>query len=294
MLSSARRARPSFHMLTETAVVPSDVITIRVDQIKVTKAWGGGLKYAYHCPKCREELVSNNDQALTGDRCPRCSTPFVFPQELRTAWRKYQDQRQQEDEAKQRAQAERQQRSAEQRAAAAQTATRVAASAVTTVRSQFDAVRRGQFSDSTSLLDIFDWRFKKYLTPWILRVTWVFVLFVTALWVVGNLFDILASWLPTTDLAFDDRVIDRRDIQGDLRPAKPILPRWLIEWMIRCGNSFARTLLGVAKIAAGAIILLLLRVVFEVAIVLFNIATTLTTIETDIRSHSRSDGGATS
>jgi hypothetical protein len=51
---------------------------------------------------------------------------------------------------------------------------------------------------------------------------------------------------------------------------------------------------GIAKIAAGAIMLLLLRVVFEVAIVLFNIATTLTTIETDLRSHSRSDAGSPS
>jgi len=271
-----------------------EAFTIRVDQIKVTKAWGGGLKYAYPCPKCREELVSNNDQALNGDRCPRCSTPFVFPQELRAAWRKYKDQRHQEDEAKQRVQAERQQRTAEQRAAAAQTATRVAASAVNTVRSQLDAVRRSQFADSTSILDIFDWRFKKYLTPWILRVTWVFILFVTALWVAGNLFDILSSWLPEMDWASNERAIDRRDGPGDLGPAKPGLPRWLIEWMIRCGSTIARTMFGIAKIAAGAIMLLLLRVVFEVAIVLFNIATTLTTIETDLRSHSRSDAGSPS
>jgi Zn-finger nucleic acid-binding protein len=274
--------------------MPPDVFTIRVDQIKVTKAWGGGLKYAYPCPKCREDLVSNNDQALTGDRCPRCSTPFVFAQELRAAWRKYQDQRQQEDEAKQRAQAERQQRTAEQRAAATQTATRVAASAVNTVRSQFDAVRRGQFADSTSILDIFDWRFKKYLTPWILRVTWLFILFVTALWVAGNLFDILSSWLPEMEWASNERAIDRRDVSRDFGPAKPILPGWLIDLMMRCGSSIARTMFGIAQIAAGAIMLLLLRVFFEVAIVLFNIATTLTTIETDLRSHARSDAGSMS
>jgi hypothetical protein len=144
------------------------------------------------------------------------------------------------------------------------------------------------------MFNIFDWRFKKYLTPWILRVTWVFILFVTALWVAGNLFDILSSWLPEMDWASNERAIDRRDIPGDLGPAKPVLPRWLIEWMIRCGSTIARTMFGIAKIAAGAIMLLLLRVVFEVAIVLFNIATTLTTIETDLRSHSRSDAGSPS
>ena len=51
------------------------------------------------------------------------------------------------------------------------------------VRSQFESVRGSQFVSSTSPLDIFDWRFKKYLTPWILRVSWLIVLLVAALWV---------------------------------------------------------------------------------------------------------------
>jgi hypothetical protein len=54
------------------------------------------------------------------------------------------------------------------------------------------------------------------------------------------------------------------------------LPLWI-------GYRLQRTLWSITAIAGGVITLLWVRVVLEIAVVLFNIATTLTAIETQIK-----------
>jgi Zn-finger nucleic acid-binding protein len=267
--------------------MPGDVRLIPTERVKVTKAWGGGLNYTYRCPKCKEQLSSSNEQVLEEDTCPTCSTTFAFGKDLQAAWVKYQNQQRQEEEEKKQTREQQRRKAAEQRTAAAQQASQVAASAVNTVRSKFEAVRKSQFASSSSYLDIFDWQFKKYLTPWILRVTWVLVLVAAGLWVIGNLFEIISYWLPAMEWGAEEAPAMARGIPREVKPAEPMLPLWLIRLVAKFGNSVAGTLYGIVKIAAGAIALLLLRVVFEVAIVLFNIATTLTTIEKDIKEHTQ-------
>ena len=261
----------------------AEVRVIPTEKIKVSKGWGGGLTYNYRCPKCKESLSSSNEQALLQDNCPTCSTTFVFSEEVQSFWKKYREQQREEEEAKKQAQAEQRQRAAAQRAAAAQQTSRVAASAVSAVRSQFDAVRNSQFASSNSILDIFDWRFKKYLTPWILRVTWLIVLFVAALWVIYQLFCFVGAWLPEVRWDTGGGGADFADQMRRQREpaAEPMLPIWFVA---RLFNSFW----AITQIALTAIVMLWIRVAFEVAIVLFNIATTLTGIENEIKDYSQS------
>ena len=250
-------------------------------KIKISKGWGGVLKYDFRCPKCGEVLSSSNEQALLEDNCPTCSTTFVFDEEVQAFWKKYRNQQRQDEEIKKQEQASKQQKAKAKRIAAAQQTNRIATSAVGAVRSQFDAVRNTQFASSTSILDIFDWRFKKYLTPWILRVTWLIVLFVAALWVIYQLFNFLAAWLPEVRWDTGMNVTDLADARNREPAAEPMLPFW---FKIRLFNS----LLAITKIAVTAIVMLWIRVAFEMAIVLFNIATTLTGIENQIKDYSRS------
>lgn len=264
-------------------LLSTQVHIIAADKIKVSKAWGGGLSYTYRCPKCKEALSSSNEQALLSDTCPTCSASFILCEEVQAFWRQYKERQRQEDDDKRRAQEEQRQKSAAKRAAAARQAGQVASTAVNTVRSQFEAVRSSQFVSSTSLLDIFDWRFKKYLTPWILRATWLIVLLVAALWVLYQSFSFMGAWLP--EMGWDTGVAN--DFAG--RPQRevsrePVLPFW---FQLRAMKS----LLAVTKIAATAIVMLWIRVAFEVAIVLFNIATALTAIEADVRKHTQSADG---
>ena len=100
-------------------VMPGDVRLIPTERVKVTKSWGGGLNYAYRCPKCKDQLSSSNEQVLQEDTCPTCSTTFAFGQDLQAAWVKYQNQQRQEEEEKKQAREQQRRKVAEQRAAAA-------------------------------------------------------------------------------------------------------------------------------------------------------------------------------
>ncbi len=250
-------------------------------QIKISKGWGGSLKYDFSCPKCGEGLSSSNEQALLEDDCPTCLTTFVFDEEVQAFWKKYRERQRQDEEIKKHEQKLKQQKAREKRVAAVQQTSRIASSAVGTVRSQFDAVRNNQFSSSTSILDIFDWRFKKYLTPWIIRVTWLIVLFVAALWVIYQMFDFLAAWLPEVRWDTGTNIADLADARNREPAAGPMLPFW---FKIRLLNS----IWAITKIALSAIVVLWIRVAFEMTIVLFNIATSLTGIENQIKDYSRS------
>jgi len=162
---------------------------------------------------------------------------------------------------------------------ASQTSSGNAASAIGTFRSQFDSVRRNNFASSESLLDVFDWKFSKYLTPWILRVTWVVVLVIAPLLVLLQLIQIVGIWLPDLQWTSDagSNVADRLDRAV---PRGPMLPWWFT-------GRVAATVWQISSIAGIAVAILWIRVVLELAIVLFNIATTLTTIEVEIKDNKR-------
>ena len=161
--------------------------------------------------------------------------------------------------------------------AAAQPASELAAAVIGSVRSQFDAVRRSNFATSESLVDILDWRFRKYLTPWILRVTWVIVLVLAPLWILLLLVQIVGIWLPDLQWTADAGSQAADQLRREtLR--EPVLPWW---FQMRV----AATVWQISRIAGTAVAILWVRVVLELAIVLFNIATTLTTIEAEIKDH---------
>jgi hypothetical protein len=132
-------------------------------------------------------------------------------------------------------------------------------------------VRQKRFKPATSWLDIFDWRFEKYLTPWIVRITWLVCLAVASIWLASILFFTLRSWLPERDSSEPPRQVLRPPSQTfEERSSFP--PMWLT-------SRVASTIAGFTGACFVVIVVLWIRVLLETAIVLFNIATTLTSID---------------
>jgi hypothetical protein len=130
------------------------------------------------------------------------------------------------------------------------------------------------FQESKSPLDIFDWKFEKYLTPWIVRITWIAVLVITTLWLFFVMVSFILSFLP-------DVVASAPPGSFGPSPRFPPSPRfetglagnawlWLTVFrIIAAATTFVSTIIG----------LLWIRVLLEGAIVIFHIAKTLASID---------------
>ncbi|MEX0641158.1 MAG: DUF4282 domain-containing protein [Pirellulales bacterium] len=142
--------------------------------------------------------------------------------------------------------------------------------AITTSTHRFRSAVRHRFRPASSWLDIFDWKFEKYLTPWIVRATWMICVCQAFIWLAVIVLFTLWSWVPDVESP-------RHDSQPAARYERPnpvtaSAPEWLTS---RIGSTVA----GLTAICVVVIGLLWIRVVLEVAIVLFNIATTVTSID---------------
>jgi hypothetical protein len=123
-------------------------------------------------------------------------------------------------------------------------------------------------------LDIFDWRFEKYLTPWIVRLNWIMALVLASMWIVfitgSTIWSMMPDNNPSASMA-RPRVSSPFSVQPP--PSNTgRLPAWLVVNAIKVGTA--------ATMIAGAIYMLLtLRLSLEFAIVIFNIAKTVESID---------------
>ena len=146
------------------------------------------------------------------------------------------------------------------------------------VHSRFRQSVRQRFRPSTSWLDLFDWKFEKYLTPWIVRATWVVCVALAALWL--SLIVFATVWAMVPDIESNSSERPNVPFEGPEFRA-PTLPRWL--------TARVASVLGGITLACSVILgVLWLRVLLETVIVLFNIATTLTSIDQKIQQSEES------
>ncbi len=135
------------------------------------------------------------------------------------------------------------------------------------VRSRMRSATLRTFRESNSPLDLLDWKFEKYLTPWIVRFTWLAVLTLAALWITLLTVSTVASLLPETDSS-------SRAIDYSFRSPQEAMPGhdWLwfmVYRVIGFGTAIAITIIW----------LLWVRVLLEFAIVVFNMAKSLASID---------------
>ena len=124
--------------------------------------------------------------------------------------------------------------------------------------------------DRLSVRDIFDFRFEKYLTPWIIRGYWILALVFAVLYLViatvDNVIDMMPGSQPKPGIAAKMPIDLGIDLPGVTRE-KTLWSRFtgfLWKWKYLVGTPVAVTLV---------------RIWCEMAIVLFNISNSLKVIE---------------
>jgi hypothetical protein len=132
------------------------------------------------------------------------------------------------------------------------------------LRGRYRSAALRTMSESKSPLDLFDWKFEKYLTPWIVRFTWLAVLIVTGLWLTFVGLSFILSFFP--ELAFSSSPFSRSPRIGISDDP------WL--WLL-----IFRVIGLCTTLIATIVSLLWTRVLLESAIVIFNIAKSLASID---------------
>ena len=142
-----------------------------------------------------------------------------------------------------------------------------------------------QLTLSNSVFDLLDFRFKKYLTPWIIRLTWILVLAWATICVLVILFGFVVSWLPSIQDATPSRPSQSSPFEDSPdEPSVEFDPSPITEWF----SQRLSASIGLVTLLFGIVLSVLwARVVLELAIVLFNIATTLGSINDKAESFER-------
>ncbi len=132
----------------------------------------------------------------------------------------------------------------------------------------------------TTLWDFIDLGFQHYLTPIIIKIIWALCLGLAALGLAVAAFAVIRSSFPESDHSQQSRSSDvRYDSRPTFQPSSS--PSAYEQW----STALVYKILGwIAFAISTAIILLIVRVICESIIVLFNIAESLTSIDKKTRA----------
>lgn len=126
---------------------------------------------------------------------------------------------------------------------------------------------------ATSWLDIFDWKFEKYLTPWILRLVWICCLVGAGFWLLLLTLSTIGSFFPM-ESSGSFRRASSSSVAGMLQ-AIPLIRSLGPETLVNIAKFFGFVIL----LTGATLFLLWIRVILESFIVIFNIATSLKSID---------------
>jgi len=200
------------------------------------------------CPFCNHAIANNATLAGQLVNCPRCRQNFHMPPAVPAP-------------------------------APAQTASPFEGMFDETPRSR--SSRRLQPVERFSIWYVFDWKFEKYLTPWVLRAYWILAVVGAAVWLIFCSVYVIDALFPEQPARkavaeahgarFEWPPNER--VHNERSPAEP--SAWQLRW-----RDFGRRL-GFFLLEVGATVLGLLtvRIACELVIVLFNIASSARAIE---------------
>lgn len=143
---------------------------------------------------------------------------------------------------------------------------------------------RPSMTAATSWFDLFDFKFEKYLTPWIIRLTWAVALVVSAVWLAMLLFGVVWTLIPSAaeaNLSQTQLRAEQELTSPGLEAPETESPRSRLKWrpLKLPPQVVLATAMALTTIIAIMVCLLWVRVFLETVIVVFNIATTLKDIE---------------
>ena len=135
----------------------------------------------------------------------------------------------------------------------------------TPISSSFQKAASQRFKPATSIFDVFDLRFETYVTPIIIRTTWVLFLIAAAIYLLQTTYE---SFIPAFRSTRSVASSLEYEVNSMRATAELASNRW-----ISTLTSYAIRLLTLS------IALLWVRVCLETTIVIFNIATSLHSID---------------
>ena len=142
------------------------------------------------------------------------------------------------------------------------------------------AVAQRGMRASRSFWDLFDFRFEKSLTPWIVRLSWALILIVGALWIVATLVGMLWAVLPhipdSERFATGPQLKTYSPAVGSITGNTPSSGTTSSLSSALRANFWLVGLTGCISLLLGV---LWVRVVLESVLVLFNIAATVAQID---------------
>jgi ABC-type multidrug transport system fused ATPase/permease subunit len=141
------------------------------------------------------------------------------------------------------------------------------------LRGKYRTAALSAFQESNSPLDLFDWKFEKYLTPWILRFTWIAALVIVSLMLLFSMASFVLSYMPDLQQAEVAAVAPAR-IPGP-PPEANVGSRFAVKFLAMAG----RIILLVVSFVGTIIGLLMFRVTLESVFILFHIAKSLASID---------------
>ncbi|WP_254510883.1 DUF4282 domain-containing protein [Anatilimnocola floriformis] len=135
------------------------------------------------------------------------------------------------------------------------------------------------FLESTSPLDLFDWKFEKYLTPWIVRFTWLAVLSIAGIGCMLWTINFVLSLEP--ERPGSQSVVGMDPFQRSIyQPPRSSTKQSMID--PRVMSLVYRVIMLLISFTFTVLWLLWIRVLLECAIVVFNIARSLSSIDEKI------------
>jgi hypothetical protein len=149
-------------------------------------------------------------------------------------------------------------------------------------------VRRPFQDEATSLLDLFDLSFTRYVTPLIVKITWVLALLLAAVWLVAIIVTLVADLIPKREVAQPveaqpgrPRIEFRAPDFG--APDRGAPDRGAPDFGDRgesaVSDAALRVILLITQIVAVILFLLWVRVALEAVIVIFHIAASVRSID---------------
>ena len=130
-------------------------------------------------------------------------------------------------------------------------------------KQQLSSNRRHVSGFVDAFFALFDWRFQRYLTPWVVRVTWVVFLALVVMWLLTLCLGVIVSILP-----FDPPAPANREFGQFTQPQSSGL------------SLFARYIAGLVTMVTLSLLgVLWVRVTLELIIVRFNMAESLRSLE---------------
>lgn len=141
---------------------------------------------------------------------------------------------------------------------------------------------------ASSIFDVFDFTFEKYVTPLIIKITWSLAVLFSGLWLIAIVALCVITWIPSSQESSQPATASppvlspprsRPPAREPIARPRTTSPRPSFDWAAWIDRKAVATVAYIQIAVAIVLILLWTRVVLETVIVVFHIATSIRSLD---------------